>query len=75
MPIEWAAILVVAVSDAILLAATSFRLDASSELRILAGLIPLAVVLVICRRWRSFPRTTHRLAHLTRTVFLLVDRL
>jgi membrane-associated phospholipid phosphatase len=72
MPIEWAAILVVAVSDAILLAATSFRLDASSELRILAGLIPLAVVLVICRRWRSFPRTTHRLAHLTRTVFLLV---
>jgi hypothetical protein len=44
MPIEWAAILVVAVSDAILLAATSFRLDASSELRILAGLIPLAVV-------------------------------
>ena len=72
MPIEWAAILVVAVSDVIILAETSFRLDASSELRILAGLIPLAVVLVICRRWRSLPRTTHRLAHLTRTIFLLV---
>jgi len=72
MPMEWAAILAVAVSDAILLAATSFRLEASSLLRILAGLIPLAVVLVICRRWRSFPRVSHRLAHLTRTVFVLV---
>jgi hypothetical protein len=47
MPIEWAAILVVAVSDAILLAETSFRLDASSQLRTLAGLIILAVVLCI----------------------------
>ncbi|PZR80619.1 MAG: hypothetical protein DLM68_19355 [Hyphomicrobiales bacterium] len=40
-------------------------------MRILADLIPLAVVLVICRRWRSFPRITHRLAHLTRTVLAL----
>ncbi len=75
MPIDWAIIpiiLVVAVADAILLAETSFRLEASSQLRILAGLIPLAVVLVICCRWRSFPRTTHRLAHLARTVLALV---
>jgi membrane-associated phospholipid phosphatase len=72
MPIEWAAILVVAVLDAILLAETSFCLDASPELRILAGSIVLAVVLVICRRWRSFPRITPRLAHLTRTVLALV---
>jgi membrane-associated phospholipid phosphatase len=71
MPIEWAAILVVAVSDAILLAETSFRLEASAELGILAGLIPLAVVLVICRRWRKFPRTTERLAHLIGTIFSL----
>jgi membrane-associated phospholipid phosphatase len=72
MPIEWAIILVVAVSDTILLAETSFRLEASAELRILAWSIVLAVVLVICRRWRSFPQTTHRLAHLTRTVLALV---
>jgi hypothetical protein len=72
MPIEWAIILAVAVSDAILLAETSFRLDASPELRILADLIPLAVLFVICRRWRSFPRITHRLAHLIRTVLALV---
>jgi membrane-associated phospholipid phosphatase len=72
MPIEWAIILVVAVSDAILLAETSFRLEASPELRILAGLMALAVVLVICRRWRSFPRITPRLADLTRTVLSLV---
>jgi membrane-associated phospholipid phosphatase len=71
MPIEWAIILVVAVSDAVLLAETSFRLDASSQLKILADLIPLAVVFVICRRWRSFPRITHRLAHLTSTVLAL----
>ena len=72
MPIEWAIILVVAISDAILLGETSFRLEASSQLRILAGSIVLAVVLVICRRWRSFPLITHRLAHLTRTVLALV---
>jgi membrane-associated phospholipid phosphatase len=72
MPIEWAIILVVAVSDAILLAETSFRLEASPELKILADLIPLAVLFVICRRWRSFPRITHRLAHLIRTVLALV---
>jgi membrane-associated phospholipid phosphatase len=72
MPIEWAIILAVAVSDAILLAETSFRLETSSQPRILAGSIVLAVVLVICRRWRSFPRTTHRIAHLTRTVLALV---
>jgi PAP2 superfamily len=72
MPIEWAAILVVVVSDAILLAETSFRLEASPQLRILFVWILLAVVLVICRRWKSFPQTTHRLAHLTRTVLALV---
>jgi membrane-associated phospholipid phosphatase len=72
MPIEWAIILVVAVSDAILLAETSFRLEPSPELRILADLIPLAVLFVICRRWRSFPRITHRLAHLIRTVVALI---
>ncbi|MGH6837606.1 MAG: phosphatase PAP2 family protein [Methylocella sp.] len=72
MPIEWAIILAVAVSDAILLAETSFRLEASSQMRILAGLIVLAMVLVICRRWRRFPETTHRLAHLTHTVLALV---
>ncbi|MGB6175623.1 MAG: phosphatase PAP2 family protein [Methylocella sp.] len=72
MPIEWAAILGVAVSDAILLAETSFRLEASPELRILFVWTLFAVVLVICRRWKSFPRTTHRLAHLTRTVISLV---
>ncbi len=72
MPIEWAIILVVVISDAILLAETSFRLETSSQLRILTGLFVLAVVLVICRRWRSFPRITDRLAHLTRTVLALV---
>ena len=72
MPIEWAIILVVAVSDAILLAETSFRLEASPELKILADVIPLAVLFVICRRWRSFPRITRRLAHLIRTVLALV---
>jgi hypothetical protein len=71
MPIEWAIILVVAISDAILLAESPFRLESSSQLRILADLIPLAVVLVICRRWRSFPRITHRLAHLARTILAL----
>jgi membrane-associated phospholipid phosphatase len=71
MPIEWAIILVVAISDAILLAETSFRLDAFSQLSILADLIPLAVVIVICRRWRSFPRITPRLAHLSRTILSL----
>ncbi|MGB6326100.1 MAG: phosphatase PAP2 family protein, partial [Methylocella sp.] len=35
-------------------------------------MIPLAVAFVICRRWRSFPRITHRLANLIRTVFTLV---
>jgi membrane-associated phospholipid phosphatase len=62
MPIEWAIILVVAISDAILLAETSFRLDASSQLTTLAGLIVLAVVFVYCR-WRRIPR----LVHLART--------
>jgi membrane-associated phospholipid phosphatase len=72
MPIEWAIILAVAVSDAILLAETSFRLEPSSELRILADMIPLAVLFVICRRWRNFPRITGRLAHLLRTVLALI---
>jgi membrane-associated phospholipid phosphatase len=71
MPIERAAILVVVVADAILLAVTSFRLEASPQLRILADLIPLAGAFVICRRWRRFPRTTERLAHLIRTTFSL----
>ncbi|MGA9214841.1 MAG: phosphatase PAP2 family protein [Methylocella sp.] len=72
MPIEWAIIMVAAISDTILLSETSFRLEPSSQLRILADLVPLAVVFVICRRWRSFPRITHRLANLIRTVFTLV---
>jgi membrane-associated phospholipid phosphatase len=72
MPMEWAIILAVAISDAILLAETSFRLEASSQMRIVAGLVVLATVLLICRRWRSFPRITDRLADLTRTVVALV---
>jgi membrane-associated phospholipid phosphatase len=71
MPIEWAAILVVVVADAILLAETSFRLEASPQLKILADLIPLAVAFVICRRWRRFPRITERLAHFICTIFSL----
>jgi membrane-associated phospholipid phosphatase len=66
MPIEWAIILVVAVSDAILLAKTSFRLEASPELRILFVWILMAVVFVVCR-WRRVPR----LAHLARTMLTL----
>ncbi|MGH6800020.1 MAG: phosphatase PAP2 family protein, partial [Methylocella sp.] len=54
------------------LAETSFRLEASPELRIIAVSIALAGVLVICRRWRSFPRITPRLAHFTRTVLALM---
>jgi PAP2 superfamily len=71
MPIEWAAILVAVVADAILLAVTPFRLEASPQLKILADLIPLAAAYVICRRWRTFPRITERLAHLIRTIFSL----
>ena len=71
MPIEWAAILAVAVADAILLAATPFRLEVSPQLKILADLIPLAVAFVICRRWRTFPRITERLAYLIGTIFSL----
>jgi hypothetical protein len=67
MPIEWAIILAVAMSDVILLAETSFRLDASSQLTTVAGLIVLAVVFVYCR-WRPIPR----LAHLARTGLALV---
>ncbi len=67
MPIEWAIILMVAVSDALLLAETSFRLEASAELTTLAGLIVLAVVFVYCR-WRRAPR----LADLARTGLALV---
>jgi membrane-associated phospholipid phosphatase len=66
IPIEWAIILVVAVADAILLAATTFRLDASSQLATLAGLIVLAVVSAYCR-WRRIPR----LVHLARTMLTL----
>jgi membrane-associated phospholipid phosphatase len=72
MPIEWAIILLVTLSDAVLLAVTSFCLEASPELRMLADLIPLTVLFVICRRWRTFPRITHRLACLIRTVLALV---
>jgi len=71
MPIEWAIILVVAVSDAILLAETSFRLEASPELRILGMWVLLAVIIALCRGLRSFPRITHRLAHLARTLLTL----
>jgi hypothetical protein len=59
-------LLVAAVSDAILLAETSFRLEASSQLRLLAGGIVLAVVFVYCR-WRRAPR----LAGLARTMLTL----
>jgi membrane-associated phospholipid phosphatase len=86
MPIEWAIILAIAVSDAILLAATSFRLDASAELSLLPAVIVLAVVFVYCRvycRWRRFPRFTRpgpaslalvlftRIAHLARTALIV----
>jgi hypothetical protein len=71
MPIEWAIILVVAVSDAILLAETSFRLEVSPELRILGMWVLLAVIIALCRGLRSFPRITHRLAHLARTLLTL----
>lgn len=71
MPIEWVAILAVAVADAILLAATPFHLEVSPQLKILADLIPLALAFVICRRWRTFPRITERLAHLIGTFFAM----
>jgi membrane-associated phospholipid phosphatase len=83
VPVEWTIILAVALADAILLAATSFRLEASSELRILAGSIVLAVILVYFR-WGRFPRFAHpgparlalvlfpRLADLARTSLVLV---
>ncbi|MGH6812686.1 MAG: phosphatase PAP2 family protein [Methylocella sp.] len=67
MPLEWAITVVVAVSDAILLAATSFRLEVASELRILFVWILLAVLFVYSR-WRCFPR----LADLARTGLALV---
>jgi membrane-associated phospholipid phosphatase len=62
MPIEWAIILVVAVSDAILLAETSFRLEASPELTIVFVWILVGALFVYCR-WRRMTR----LAHLART--------
>jgi membrane-associated phospholipid phosphatase len=62
MPMEWAIILAVAISDAILLAETSFRLEASPELRIVFVWTLVAVIFVVCR-WRRFLR----LAHLVRT--------
>jgi hypothetical protein len=58
MPIEWAVILLVAVSDVVLLAETSFRLDASPQLRILGLWIILAVLFAYCR-WRRIPRLAH----------------
>ncbi|MGH6936148.1 MAG: phosphatase PAP2 family protein, partial [Methylocella sp.] len=54
-------------SDAILLAETTFGLEASSQLSILAALVVLAVVFMYCR-WRPIPR----LAHLARTGLALV---
>ena len=66
MPIEWAIILVVAVSDAILLAETSFRLDASVELRILGVWILLAMLFGYCGR-----RHVPRLADLARAMLTL----
>jgi membrane-associated phospholipid phosphatase len=66
MPIEWAIILLVAVSDVVLLAATSFRLEASAELRIFGVWCLLAVLFAYCR-WRRFPR----LAHVARTLLTL----
>jgi membrane-associated phospholipid phosphatase len=62
MPIEWAIIPVLAVSDAVLLVETSFRLDTSTELKVLPMWILLAVLFVYCH-WRPIPR----LAHLART--------
>jgi membrane-associated phospholipid phosphatase len=71
MPIEWAIILVVVVSDAILLAETSFRLEASPELRIAVVWILMAVVFVVCR-WRRFPRLAH-FAHTWLTLMLFTN--
>jgi membrane-associated phospholipid phosphatase len=71
MPIEWAIILVVVVSDAILLAETSFRLEASPELRIAVVWILMAVVFVVCR-WRRFPRLAH-FAHTWLTLSLFTN--
>jgi membrane-associated phospholipid phosphatase len=62
MPIEWAIIPVLAVSDAVLLVETSFRLDTSTELKVLPMWILLAVLFAY-GRWRPIPR----LAHLART--------
>jgi membrane-associated phospholipid phosphatase len=67
MPIEWAILLAVVVSDAVLLAETSFRLQASSQLRILAGLIVLAAIFAYCRRKRLT-----RVAHFTSSNLALV---
>jgi membrane-associated phospholipid phosphatase len=67
MPVEWAILLAVVVSDAVLLAETSFRLEASSQLRILAGLTVLVLVFVYCRRKRLT-----RVAHFTSSNFALV---
>jgi membrane-associated phospholipid phosphatase len=71
MPIEWAIILVVVVSDAILLAETSFRLEASPQLRIAVVWILMAVVFVVCR-WRRFPRLAH-FAHTWLTLSLFTN--
>jgi membrane-associated phospholipid phosphatase len=71
MPIEWAIILVVGVSDAILLAETSFRLEASPELGILGVWTLFAVIIVLCRLIKSFPRITQRLAQLARSMLTL----
>lgn len=71
MPIEWAIILVVVLSDAILLAGTSFRLEASPELRIAVVWSLIAVVFVVCR-WRRFPRIAH-FAHTWLTLSLFTN--
>ncbi|MGH6836202.1 MAG: phosphatase PAP2 family protein [Methylocella sp.] len=66
MPIEWAIILVATVSDAIFLAASSFRLEAATALKVLPGGILLAVLFTYCR-WRPIPR----LADCARTMLAL----
>ncbi len=58
VPMEWAIILVVAVSDGVLLAETSFRLEATQELRIVFVWILVTLVFVVCR-WGRFPRLAH----------------
>jgi membrane-associated phospholipid phosphatase len=75
MPIEWAIILAIAVTDAILLAETSFRLDASSLLGILPWLIVIAGLFLLSQRnhfKRVFPGFAPRITHLAKTALAMV---